>query len=114
MIVGKYQNRKVVVDHVKFDSRKEANRYCELKIMEKAGLIRNLELQKKFVLIPTQREGKKVIEKECSYIADFVYEQNGQTVVEDVKGYRGGEAYTTFVIKRKLMLFRYGLKVREI
>lgn len=111
---GKYRSRKTVVDGAKFDSQKEANRYCELKILEKAGLIKGLERQKKFVLIPAHMEGKKIIERECSYVADFVYLQNGDIVVEDVKGYKGGGAYQVFTIKRKLMLEKYGIKVREV
>ena len=108
-----------------FDSKKEARRYYELLLQQKAGMISGLERQKKFVLIPTQREpdiigargGRhpgKVIEKECAYIADFVYQVQGQTVVEDVKGYRAGGAYTVFTIKRKLMLERYGIRILEI
>jgi hypothetical protein len=123
--LSKYLSRKTTVNGVVFDSKKEARRYYELLLQQKAGMISGLERQKKFVLIPTQREpdmigargGKhpgKVIEKECAYIADFVYQVQGQTVVEDVKGYRMGGAYTVFTIKRKLMLERYGIRVLEI
>ncbi len=123
--MSKYLSRKTTVNGVVFDSKKEARRYYELLLQQKAGMISGLERQKKFVLIPTQREpdiigargGKhpgKVIEKECAYIADFVYQVQGQTVVEDVKGYRMGGAYTVFTIKRKLMLERYGIRVLEI
>lgn len=123
--MSKYLNRKIIINGESFDSRKEARRYQELLLQQKAGMISGLERQKKFVLIPTQREpdiigargGKhpgKVIEKECAYIADFVYQVQGQTVVEDVKGYRMGGAYTVFTIKRKLMLERYGIRVLEV
>ena len=123
--MSKYLSRKTTVNGVVCDSKKEARRYYELLLQQKAGMISGLERQKKFVLIPTQREpdmigargGKhpgKVIEKECAYIADFVYQVQGQTVVEDVKGYRMGGAYTVFTIKRKLMLERYGIRVLEI
>ena len=123
--MSKYLNRKIIINGESFDSRKEARRYQELLLQQKAGMISGLERQKKFVLIPTQREpdiigargGKhpgKVIEKECAYIADFVYQVQGQTVVEDVKGYRMGGAYTVFTIKRKLMLERYGIRILEI
>ena len=123
--MSKYLSRKTTVNGVVFDSKKEARRYYELLLQQKAGMISGLERQKKFVLIPTQREpdiigargGKhpgKVIEKECAYIADFVYQVQGQTVVEDVKGYRMGGAYTVFTIKRKLMLERYGIRILEI
>jgi hypothetical protein len=114
--IPKYKNRKCVVDGIEFDSRKEANRYTELKLMLKAGKIKDLRRQVKYVLIPTQRgDDKKVIERECAYIADFVYFdcETGKEIVEDVKGYRGGGAYEVFKIKRKLMLERYGIRIKE-
>lgn len=80
-------------------------------LLEKAGVIKNLSRQVKFVLIPSQRdENGKVIERECSYKADFKYEEDGKTVVEDVKGFRTKE----YVIKRKLMLYQYGIRIREV
>lgn len=123
--MSKYKAKKASVDGIEFDSRKEANRYCELKLLQHAGKIQNLELQKVFELIPAQREadtiGKrggiikgKVIEKAVFYRADFVYTENGETVVEDVKGYKGGGAYAVFTIKRKLLLYKYGIKIKEI
>ena len=123
---SKYGAKKVTVDGLTFDSKKEANRYRELKILEKIGEITNLQMQVKYVLVPAQREpdtvGKrggiikgKLIEREVSYIADFVYtDVNGNRVVEDVKGYRGGGAYEIFKIKRKLMLYVHGIKIIEI
>lgn len=123
--MSKYKAKKAIVDGIEFDSHKEANRYCELKLLQRAGKIQNLELQKAIELIPAQREadtiGKrggiikgKVIEKAVFYRADFVYTENGETVVEDVKGYKGGGAYAVFTIKRKLLLYRYGIRIREI
>ena len=111
----KYKNRKCTVNNEVFDSKKEARRYVELKALEKLGRISGLERQKKFILIPSQKdENEKTIERECSYIADFVYVENNKTVVEDVKGYRGGGAYAVFTIKRKLMLEKYGIRVKEV
>ena len=123
---SKYGNRKTVVDGITFDSKKEANRFRELQLLERAGKIMALQRQVKYVLIPTQREFSneiykkgahqghfkpgKVLEKECSYIADFAYIQDGAYVVEDTKGVRT-EAYK---IKRKLMLERYGIRIREV
>ena len=108
-MVSKYKNKKTVVDGITFDSKKEASRYLELKKLKDAGFIDELELQVKFVLIPKQ-EG----ERECSYIADFVYKdkQTGETIVEDVKP---SPRYKTDVykIKKKLMLFVYNIKVKE-
>lgn len=126
----KYNNRKIIVDGITFDSKKEARRYKELKTFERAGIIQKLQRQVKYVLVPAQYErtdevytkgkdkGKpkkgRLIERECAYYADFVYMQNGNTIVEDVKGYRDGQAYNLFVIKRKLMLYVHGVKVKEI
>lgn len=109
--MSKYNSKKTVVDGQKFDSKKEANRYQELLLLEKAGVIKNLSRQVKFVLIPPQRdESGKLIERECSYKADFTYEEGIKTVVEDVKGYRTKE----YIIKRKLMLYQYGIRIREV
>lgn len=122
---SKYGSRKIVYNGMTFDSKKEFRRWQELLDMEVAGRIQNLQRQVKFVLIPAQREpdriGKrggiikgKVIEREVAYIADFVYEKDGELVVEDVKGYKGGVAYNLFVMKRKMLLYLYDIKVKEI
>lgn len=109
----KYNNQKITVNGQVFDSKKEARRYKELLLLEKAGVIKDLRTQVKFKLIPAQRDEAtgKVIERECSYKADFVYyEEDGETVVEDVKGFRTKE----YIIKRKLMLYQYGIRIREV
>lgn len=121
----KYNNKKTVVNGIEFDSKREAKRYKELKLLEDAGQITGLELQKKFVLIPSQYEelsreeyikgnGKKTkgkcIERECAYKADFVYMENGRQVVEDTKGMRTKD----YIIKRKLMLYVYGIRIKEV
>lgn len=109
--MSKYNSKQTVVDGQKFDSKKEARRYQELLLLEKAGEIKNLSRQVKFVLIPSQRdENGKVVERECSYKADFTYEEGIKTVVEDVKGYRTKE----YIIKRKLMLYQFGIRIREV
>lgn len=123
MRTNKYHAQKCQVGGEVFDSRKEARRWSDLIILEKAGEIKNLRRQVKYILIPAQRETVwkkgcpkpgKVIEREVAYIADFVYEENGQTVVEDVKGYRGGKAYDVFTVKRKMMLYFHGIRIREV
>lgn len=108
----KYNSRKVIVDGIVFDSKKEAKRWRYLCFLKKTGTISDLRRQVKFVLIPSQRENGKVIERECAYYADFVYVDNvtGETVVEDTKGFRT----TDYIIKRKLMLERFGIKIKEI
>ena len=108
--MAKYGNRKVERDGIEFDSMKEAHRYCELKLMQRAGVISDLQLQVSFELIPTQRIDGKVVERAVNYVADFVYKQNGLTVVEDTKGYKTPE----YIIKRKLMLWVHGIRIREI
>lgn len=122
---NKYRNKKVTVDGQTFDSKKEANRYFNLKLLEKGGVIKNLQTQVKYVLIPAQYEGtgeyytkgkhkgeekKRLVEHEISYVADFVYEQDGETIVEDTKGFRTD----IYIAKRKMMLYFHGIKVKEI
>ena len=118
---SKYGAKKVEYDGITFDSKKEAMHYGELRLMEKAGIIQNLQRQVKYILIPAQYEpdiigprgGHKrgaLIERECAYIADFVYESDGKTVVEDSKGFRT----TEYIIKRKLMLHVYGIRIKEV
>lgn len=118
---SKYGNRKVVQNGIEFDSVKEARRYGELLLLMRAGEITDLQTQVKFVLVPAQYEpdmtGKlggvikgKLIERECAYVADFVYKEKGFTVVEDTKGVRTKE----YIIKRKLMLYVHGIKIREV
>lgn len=120
MAASKYHNQKIVIHGMTFDSKKEADHYLVLRDAERRGLIRNLRRQVKFVLIPAQyieENGKRsCAERETSYIADFVYEKNGETIVEDVKGYRdpSSAAYALFVVKRKLMLQNHNIRVREV
>lgn len=117
--MSKYKARKITRDGMQFDSLKEYRRFCQLVELEKAGKITDLRRQEKFYLIPSQYEqqpdGKmKCVERPCGYVADFVYKENGELVVEDVKGYRESTAYALFAVKRKLMLQVYGIRVREI
>lgn len=125
---NKYYNKKTYTsDGIKHDSQKEATRWAELNLLQRAGEISNLQRQVEFELIPNQYEvvervsktGKplkpetKLIERKVSYIADFVYtDKNGNRVVEDTKS----EITQTpvFVVKRKLMLFVYGIKVKIV
>lgn len=108
--MSKYYNQKITVDGITFDSKKEYRRYRELCLMERAGEIDNLERQVKFELIPTQKKNGKVVERACSYVADFVYNENGEQVVEDTKGIRT-EAYK---IKRKMMRWLYDIEIKEV
>ncbi len=105
----KYRNKKIVINGVQYDSKKEAKRHYYLLGLQEARQISNLQTQVKFELVPKQKG-----ERAVNYVADFVYQKNGQTVVEDVKGYKGGGAYSVFVIKRKLMLHKYGISIQEV
>ena len=112
----KYGNRKTVLDGVEFDSRKEARRFCDLKLMERAGEIYDLQRQVPFILIPKQRdESGRVIEREVKYIADFTYRdcKTGRLTVEDVKS-PATRKNKEYVIKRKLLLYRHGLRIKEV
>ena len=126
---NKYGNRKIQFDGQTFDSKREMRHYTELLLLEKAGKIKDLQRQVKFQLIPAQREPDiigpkgghkpgKLIERELDYIADFVYTDvsTGQMVVEDIKGYKAtnAPAYSKFAIKRKLMLYFHGIRIKEV
>lgn len=124
----KYNATKVEIDGHTFDSKHEANRYLELKLLERAGEISDLRLQVEYELIPNQwdieeRYGKNgrrlkpkevLLERKCCYVADFVYTDNrtDETVVEDTKS----KATRTpeYIIKRKLMLHKHGIRIREV
>ena len=119
---SKYNAKKVEYNGMTFDSKRELKRYKELELLQESGEITNLQRQVKYVLIPTQREpdiiGKrggvkkgKVIEHECSYTADFAYnDEDGDLVVEDSKGFKTKD----YSIKRKLMLYVHGIKIKEV
>lgn len=107
---SKYNAKKVCVDGITFDSKAEAKRYQELRLLEKGGAISDLQRQVTFILIPAQYKGKTCMERACKYIADFVYVENGNRIVEDVKGAKTQE----YIIKRKLMLYIYGIMIREV
>jgi hypothetical protein len=121
--MSKYHSKKVVVDGISFDSRKEANRYRELKLLERAGEIMDLKRQVKFVLLPAQygvvgykKNGKpirKCIERECSYFADFTYcDKNGVLVVEDVKS--PATRTRDYILKRKMLLYFHMIRIKEV
>ena len=109
-MASKYHSRKITRDGMTFDSVKEYRRFCELRLLERAGAITELERQVKFELIPSQRIAGKVVERACAYIADFVYMENGKKVVEDTKGFRTPD----YIIKRKLMLWVHGIRIKEV
>ena len=125
--MSKYHAQKTEIDGIVFDSKKEAQRYQQLKLMEKAGFICNLKRQVKYELIPAQYINGKLVERAVTYIADFEYDEVvkarqrtvmlyddsrviRQHIVEDVKGVRTD----VYKIKRKMMLHKHGIRIREI
>lgn len=104
--MSKYHNQKTDG----FDSKKERDRYFELKLMERAGQISNLRRQVRFTIIPKQFDYRgKVLFRERYYVADFVYIQNGRQIVEDTKGYRTD----VYRMKKALMYERHGILIKE-
>ena len=125
--MSKYRSKKTEVDGIVFDSVKESKRYQQLKLMEKAGIICNLKRQVKYELIPAQYMNGKCIERAVTYTSDFEYDELlkarqrtvmvyddskviGRHIVEDVKGVKTD----VYKIKRKLMLHKYGILIREV
>lgn len=106
---SKYKNRKVETADGKFDSVKEYRRWVELKALERSGRISDLRRQVSYTLVASQATSSGR-ERPVKYIADFVYEKDGKTVVEDTKGVKTPE----YVIKRKLMLYFYGIEIQEM
>jgi hypothetical protein len=98
--MSKFGNKK----HLGYDSKREARRASDLAILEKIGEIQNLRHQVRFELTP--KAGK---ERASHYIADFVYQEGGKEVIEDAKGFRT----PLYVLKRKIMRYRYGIEIKE-
>lgn len=111
--VNKYRNK--VVNNVlgRFDSVKEFKRYIYLLSLLKRGKIKNLKRQVTFELIPSQRINGKLKERACTYVADFVYEQDGKQVVEDTKSAITSR-HAAYIIKRKLMLYLHKIAIKEV
>jgi len=109
-VASKYGAKKTQVDGITFDSRAEAARFLELKALERAGQITNLELQPKFELAPAVKLGGRT-KPALRYIADFRYiDHLGNVVVEDVKGVRTD----SYQIKRHMMKFVHGIEITEV
>lgn len=125
---SKYGSKKITLDGSTFDSLKEYRRFRELAALEKVGEITDLKRQVEFELIPAQFEEIQTgeiykrgalkgqpktktvcLEKSVKYIADFVYYENGKKIVEDTKGFKTEK----YIIKRKLMLYVHGIKIKQ-
>lgn len=109
--MSKYKNQKIEVDGMVFDSKREYKRWQELKLMQRAGEITDLERQVPFRLLPTQKTPQGSTVREVQYIADFTYrDKRGMLIVEDAKGVRTRD----YITKKKLMLFMHGYWIREV
>ena len=123
---AKYKNIKTTTfDGIVHDSAKEARRWGELLLLQRAGKITGLKRQVEFELIPPQyetyerygktgqrlKDGRRLVERAVTYVADFVYTdaETFETIVEDTKGVKTKD----YIIKRKLMLSVYGIRVKE-
>lgn len=124
---GKYNNTKVEIDGIKYDSKKESQRNAYLELMQKQGLISDLKRQVVFKLIPTIYEDKvvhlktkdkivkRVAQKSVTYKADFTYIKDGQLVVEDVKASASYKALDqTFILKEKMMRYFHGIVIKRV
>ena len=110
---SKYGAQKTEYDGIVFDSRHEAMRWRELTLLQRSGEIADLQRQVKYILVPAQvGEDGKVTERAVSYVADFVYRdmRSGEIVVEDAKGMHTRD----YILKRQLMLYVHGIRVREV
>lgn len=124
--MNKFHAKKIQYDGQIFDSKAECKRYKELVLAQDTGMIKNLCRQVEYPLIPDQRETStetytkgprkgllkpgKLLERAVTYVADFVYEKNGETVVEDVKGTKTKD----YILKRKMMLYFHGIHIKEV
>lgn len=109
---SKYRNEKVTVNGTKYDSKKEAKRAEQLETLERLGLISDLERQKKYVLQPSFKFMGKTI-REIAYVADFVYKEQGNLVVEDVKS-PVTRVNPVYKLKKKMMLYVHNIEIREV
>lgn len=106
---NKYKNNPMIIDGIRFDSTKEGHRWLELQTLQKAGVISDLQRQVKFELQPSfYHNGKKY--RPIQYVADFVYNESGENIVEDVKGVKTQE----YKLKKKMMLYIYGIEIKEV
>lgn len=108
---NKYHNTITVIDGISFASRREAERYLDLKTLERFGVITELELQKKFELQPSfMYKGRR--QRPINYICDFYYKQDGKYIIEDVKS-PVTINNSTYKLKKKMMLYR-GYEIKEV
>ena len=110
--MSKYKNKKVVVDNILFDSKKEANYYIKLKILKDAGKISGLRLQEKFVLQPSFKLNGKIY-RAITYVADFVYKDDKGMHVVDVKS-EATRKDKVYRLKKKMLAYKFGIEIEEV
>jgi hypothetical protein len=103
---SKYGAVRTTIDNITFDSKREARRYSELKILESGGIISNLEANKALLRLPIRVNGQAI----CDYVADFFYVQDGKRIWEDVKGCKT----PIYKLKKKLVLAVHGIEIQEV
>lgn len=106
---NKYHNKKCIIDGICFDSKKEGYRYLYLKELENKGIISCLDRQVSYELQPSFKFEGKII-RSIRYVADFVYIKNDKWVVEDVKGVQTD----IYKLKKKIMLYKFGIEIKEV
>ena len=121
----KYNNTKVIINGIKFDSKKEGERYLVLCEHERSGEISDLRLQVKFELIPAikekyiehlktkDRSKERTLQLPITYTCDFQYIKDGLVVVEDVKA-SPKMIPQEFVLKEKLLFWKYRIKIKRV
>lgn len=110
--MNKYGAKKITHMGETFDSVKECERWCQLRLLERGKAISDLKRQVKFELIPAQKVNGKLVERAVNYVADFTYveKRTGEFIVEDTKGFKTKE----YILKRKMMLYFHGIRIREV
>lgn len=106
--MNKFHARRVKYDGITFDSKKEYERYLVLKALETKGKIGDLLVHVPYTLFPKSQYGREI-----KYVADFVYFDGKETIVEDVKGCKYGSAYQIFKLKKRIMQEKYGITILE-
>lgn len=108
--MSKYHNVKTKIDGITFDSKREAERYCELRLLQRGGVITDLQLQPRFLIQPSYKKNGKTV-RAIEYVADFMYkDETGQTIVEDAKGMKTD----VYKLKKKLVEYKYDLTINEV
>lgn len=102
----KYRNIPITVNGIKFDSKAEYKRFVELELLQKAGKISNLQMQKDFELQPSFQDNQGEKRRSIKYIADFVYKENEAIIVEDLKSKITAKD-STYIIKKKMLLWLF-------